>query len=292
MPFENVYGNGGLLTTVGDLLKWNANFDRPLVGDAAFADEQQTPGRFNDGRAHGYALGLSVGPYRGVREVSHSGSTAGYRAFLARYPDQRVSVAVLCNAGDANATEYAHTVADLYLGAAAAGPRAAGGRGSSQPFRPPSSEDLRAYAGRYASDEAETEFIIAPDGDGLVLKQRPAYVLPMHATGTESFSVPRIGTVIFHRDASGVNELSVKQDRVWDLRFHRVKEPPAIGAADLVRFPQQGRKEAATAEFEGVRDGASSREIGADRGGSGRLRRQHIGADAGGGAQKQVHPSR
>ena len=25
MPFENVYGNGGLLTTVGDLLKWNEN---------------------------------------------------------------------------------------------------------------------------------------------------------------------------------------------------------------------------------------------------------------------------
>src|SRR5262249_36594718 len=26
MPFENVHGNGGLLTTVGDLLKWNENF--------------------------------------------------------------------------------------------------------------------------------------------------------------------------------------------------------------------------------------------------------------------------
>src|ERR1700738_872520 len=25
MPFEDIYGNGGLLTTVGDLLKWNSN---------------------------------------------------------------------------------------------------------------------------------------------------------------------------------------------------------------------------------------------------------------------------
>ena len=25
MPFENVHGNGGLLTTVGDLLRWNEN---------------------------------------------------------------------------------------------------------------------------------------------------------------------------------------------------------------------------------------------------------------------------
>jgi CubicO group peptidase (beta-lactamase class C family) len=36
MPFENVHGNGGLLTTVGDLLRWNANFDAPQVGDAAW----------------------------------------------------------------------------------------------------------------------------------------------------------------------------------------------------------------------------------------------------------------
>ena len=28
MPFENVHGNGGLLTTVGDLLRWNENFVR------------------------------------------------------------------------------------------------------------------------------------------------------------------------------------------------------------------------------------------------------------------------
>ena len=30
MPFENVHGNGGLLTTVGDLLKWNQNFVAPM----------------------------------------------------------------------------------------------------------------------------------------------------------------------------------------------------------------------------------------------------------------------
>src|SRR5262245_17677784 len=32
MPFEDVHGNGGLLTTVGDLLKWNTNFATAKVG--------------------------------------------------------------------------------------------------------------------------------------------------------------------------------------------------------------------------------------------------------------------
>jgi CubicO group peptidase (beta-lactamase class C family) len=118
MPFEDVHGNGGLLTTVGDLLRWNENFETPRVGDAAFVTLQQQPGAFSDGQVHNYAFGLQVGTYKGVREVGHSGSTAGYRAHLVRYPDQRVSVAVLCNVSSGNATQAAHAVADVYLGSA------------------------------------------------------------------------------------------------------------------------------------------------------------------------------
>ena len=86
MPFEDVFGNGGLLTTVGDLLKWNEHYDAPAAGDAAMVAEQQQAGHFNDGRAHGYGLGLFVGIHKGLHEVYHSGSTAGYSAFLTRFP--------------------------------------------------------------------------------------------------------------------------------------------------------------------------------------------------------------
>ena len=118
MPFENIHGNGGLLTTVGDLLRWTRNFSQPVVGDAAFVKEEQEPGRFNDGRPHDYALGLFVGTYQGLREVSHSGATAGYRAWLSDYPERKLAVAVLCNVSSGNATQYAHAIADIYLGAA------------------------------------------------------------------------------------------------------------------------------------------------------------------------------
>jgi CubicO group peptidase (beta-lactamase class C family) len=104
MPFENVHGNGGLLTTVGDMLKWNENFVTPKIGDAALVARQQTVGKFPSGVDQTYAAGLMLGVYKGLPEVSHSGSTAGYRAFLTRFPKQQVSVAVLCNAGTADAT--------------------------------------------------------------------------------------------------------------------------------------------------------------------------------------------
>jgi CubicO group peptidase (beta-lactamase class C family) len=118
MSFTNVVGNGGLLTTVDDLLKWNANLDNPRVGGAEWAKRLQTPARLNDGTEVGYAHGLYVQTFRGVREISHGGTTAGYLTYLARFPDQRLSVAVLCNTTGSNPSDAAHAVAAIYLGSA------------------------------------------------------------------------------------------------------------------------------------------------------------------------------
>jgi len=115
MPFTNVIGNGGLLTTVGDLLVWNDNLDRPRVGGPDFVTRMQTRGRLNDGFEIEYAQGLNVTQYKGAREVSHGGSTAGYQTFLARFPDQGLSVAVLCNTTGTNPSRYAHDIADIVL---------------------------------------------------------------------------------------------------------------------------------------------------------------------------------
>jgi CubicO group peptidase (beta-lactamase class C family) len=115
MPFTNVVGNAGLLTTVGDLLVWNDNLDRPRVGGQDLVDRLETRGTLNDGFTTEYAQGLFVTAYRGVREVSHDGTTAGYRTYLARFPAQGLSVAVLCNTTGATPELYGHQVADIAL---------------------------------------------------------------------------------------------------------------------------------------------------------------------------------
>jgi CubicO group peptidase (beta-lactamase class C family) len=114
-PFTNVVGNGGLLSTVGDLLIWNANLDNPRVGGRAMVEELERRGQLNDGFVTEYARGLYVFDYRGVREVSGGGSTAGYQAFLARWPAERLSVAVLCNTTGTDPGAYAHQIADRLL---------------------------------------------------------------------------------------------------------------------------------------------------------------------------------
>jgi CubicO group peptidase (beta-lactamase class C family) len=115
MPFMNVYGNGGILTTVGDWIKWNAMLDSRSLG-TALVDAMETQGVLNDGRKIVYALGLEVGTYKGVKVVSHGGATAGYQTYLARYPEKRVSVAVMCNGPSPSATAITTAMADQIFG--------------------------------------------------------------------------------------------------------------------------------------------------------------------------------
>ena len=223
MPFENVYGNGGLLTTVGDLLKWNENYVTPVVGDAAIGAAQGKAGHYNDGRELEYGLGLFVGDRRGVHNLYHSGSTAGYVAHLNRFPAAHTSVAVLCNVTSGDATRAANTVSDLYL-AGRLQPMKPVGAPEAQPpamTPPPTAAQLGELAGHYWSDEAEVALVAAVDHGQLVLKRRPDTSIALTAIDKDTFR-GSIGTITFRRDPTGkVNALSVKQDRVWDLRFAR-----------------------------------------------------------------------
>lgn len=111
MPFENVIGPGGMLTTVADWLAWNDALDRKTLG-AWLVDSLESRATLTSGKRISYAMGLTVNDWRGQREVSHSGSTGGYSTYLMRVPAQGVSVAVLCNASGANATSFARQMAE------------------------------------------------------------------------------------------------------------------------------------------------------------------------------------
>src|ERR687895_623635 len=69
MPFMNVYGNGGMLTTVGDWMKWNAMLDSQLLG-ASLVTALETRGMLNDSRKIAYALGLTINSYKGLKDIS------------------------------------------------------------------------------------------------------------------------------------------------------------------------------------------------------------------------------
>jgi CubicO group peptidase (beta-lactamase class C family) len=115
VPNYDTVGASSLLTTVEDLARWDQNFyDHRVGGEDALA-QMQTPGRLNGGAAVDYGLGLAIGNYKGLKIVEHGGSDAGYRSHLMRFPDQRFSIACLCNLGAAAPNQFARKVADIYL---------------------------------------------------------------------------------------------------------------------------------------------------------------------------------
>lgn len=112
MPNDNVIGAGGLWTTIGDWLTWNEHLTRKTLGSAV-VDSLTRRMRLTNGTEIAYALGLTVSQYRGTPQIAHSGSTNGYSTYLARFPDLgNLSVAVMCNAAGAPATNYTYAIVD------------------------------------------------------------------------------------------------------------------------------------------------------------------------------------
>jgi CubicO group peptidase (beta-lactamase class C family) len=169
ISFCGGYGDGAVLSCVGDLLRWDRNFydNRLGQGGPELIEKMQTPGRLNDETTIDYACGLRVGEHRGLRMISHGGAWAGYRAELVRFPDQQLSVVCLANRSDADPSVRALRVAELYLAARLdesdqAAPSDAPG--------PTVGVDSVSFAGAYRSSNGGTLLEISSHEDGLRLE--------------------------------------------------------------------------------------------------------------------------
>jgi CubicO group peptidase (beta-lactamase class C family) len=158
-------GDGAVYTTVEDLLRWDNNFYEPKVGGPRLLEELQRTGTLANGTPLTYAAGLRVDQFRGLRRVSHGGSWAGFRAELVRFPDQKLSVASLCNVGNSDPTQLAQSVASIYLADRLAPVPASNVTLSATPAARPAvrltNAELEAWAGTYVSTANGSSRVLA-----------------------------------------------------------------------------------------------------------------------------------
>ncbi len=109
-------GDGGLLTTLEDLARWDLFWSGRSPLGAELPERLVTLGRRNDGAWLSYAWGVSVRSHRGARTVSHGGSYIGYLSKLVRFPQHDFSVACLANADDVDVDGLSMDLADAVLG--------------------------------------------------------------------------------------------------------------------------------------------------------------------------------
>lgn len=176
MKLDNDRGGGGaLLSTAGDLLIWNDALTNNRLGQFV-TGKLHEPATLNTGRKLGYSRGLFFETYRGIKEISHTGGAGGYSTWLGRYPEQNLSIAIMCNADEVSTTALAHRIAALYLSAT-------GVKGTENTLPPVAADnvdtaalDLSSKAGLFFSESADEPIRLVVDRGRLRVANGPALV--------------------------------------------------------------------------------------------------------------------
>lgn len=227
-------GDGGLMSSVDDLLPWDRNFYHNKLGKGTLLKELETRGVLNSGKTITYALGLEISEYRGLPTVAHGGALFGYRTEFLRFPNQNFSVICLCNVSNGDPGAKAYRVADLYLAGQFTAPV--------KPERPQAADvdhveqvkmsvaEMASYTGTYYSDELRATYRIALAKGRLMLNIAQDESTELQPGSRERFEAQLPGEfptpIEFHfeRDGGTVTSFTLSiggPDGIHDIEFKR-----------------------------------------------------------------------
>jgi CubicO group peptidase (beta-lactamase class C family) len=111
----SVNGDGGLVSCLDDLLRWNWAFDHagPALVGAIRELYSLTP--FNNGAPTSYGFGLALERYRGLMAVGHGGLLPGFRTEFLRIPQRRLAIVVIANVDAIDPYATSRQIADIVL---------------------------------------------------------------------------------------------------------------------------------------------------------------------------------
>lgn len=118
-------GPSNIYTTVEDLSKWTANFENPIVGNVDFINHFNERSLLDngkpailavrDGETIYHAKGQFIRNYKGVNVYNHTGSDAGFKSYLGRFQDNKLSIILLSNDENFVAYKAGMDIAEFYL---------------------------------------------------------------------------------------------------------------------------------------------------------------------------------
>lgn len=109
-----IFGAGDIYMNVPDAAKWIQNMKTGELGGQEVLDLFFEPNELSNGIYNGYAMGIFVEEYRGLRRYQHGGGHAAYRTQLSYYPDHDLGIFMVSNFLGANFSS--NRIAELILG--------------------------------------------------------------------------------------------------------------------------------------------------------------------------------
>ncbi len=131
-PTSATLGDGGIYSNLRDLAKWDEALEKHTLLSEQEMKLALTPVKLADGsephwpaepgddnldpsKPVSYGFGWFLNPYDGRARMWHTGTTIGFRTAIERFTGEKLTVVVLCNRTDLDASKLALEAADVFL---------------------------------------------------------------------------------------------------------------------------------------------------------------------------------
>jgi CubicO group peptidase (beta-lactamase class C family) len=208
-------GEGGLVSSVDDLLAWTLALNRPTPGrlPAGLLQQLASQTRLIGGQASPYACGLEHSVVDGQSAIGHGGLWPGFRTELLQVPHSELSVVVISNNGASNPYRLAREVVRALLAPSAAVPAPPAVDGLAGTWlcgETPALVELGLQGGELCATQWGVPFVLQPQTDGRWLPLRGAYEFALRRGAGDTLRV----------------ELGAGQEAVFTRLPERALPPP------------------------------------------------------------------
>ncbi len=110
------FAAGGIVSSLADLARWNQALDNGSILPDDTLESMWTPQTLNDGELVKYGMGWQLAPGPGGRHlVFHRGNKPGFSATMARLKEDKLSVIVLSNRSQGEASQIIGAVGEVLV---------------------------------------------------------------------------------------------------------------------------------------------------------------------------------
>lgn len=209
-PTINTTADGSLYFTVEDIAKWDEALEAGKLLSPVGYERMWSPVKLTNGNTAPYGFGWNIRKTAaGHRLLEHGGAWQGFASYIARYPDDRLTVVTFCNRAGASASYIARVIAGFYAPELAPRPHSAVKLNAAI---------LRSYAGEYRLEDRMT-IKVTVAGDRLETMWLGQKVVIVPESESEFFEEDSDRKFRFTRDSDGhINALVIAVPEEMVLR--------------------------------------------------------------------------
>ena len=214
---STAYGQGGIYSTIEDMIKWLKNFEELKVGSTELFAKMFEKATLTNGEIINYGLGINTESIRGLKTIMHTGSSAGFRTFIGMFPDHDLGVIIMANSPYVDRPAILDLILDHELKVLPEEEREEE-ESTKENFKP---SGLEKYVGKYHCSEYNINWQLIENGNELILKTVKGNEISLSPISKDVFGYSGFD-LQFHGEHQRFDSITVNGARVKGIKFSRL----------------------------------------------------------------------